>query len=87
MSHRDTNDSGMSMITGLSLMKNRMEEIYNQRETVTKKQQRLDESIITVTSSVSKLSADILAVGIDMKIMSDRLEKNFNEITDILATT
>jgi hypothetical protein len=47
----------------------------------------MDESIITVTSSVSKLSADILAVRIDMNIMSDKLEKKFNEIIALLATT
>jgi hypothetical protein len=62
VSRQETNDSGMSMITGLSLMKKRMEEIDNQREAFTTKQQRMDESISTVTSSVSKLSADILAV-------------------------
>jgi hypothetical protein len=47
----------------------------------------MDESIITVTSSVSKLSADILAVRIDMNIMSDKLEKKFNEIVALLSTT
>jgi hypothetical protein len=47
----------------------------------------MDGSIITVTSSVSKLSADILAVRIDMSIMSDKLEKKFNEIIALLATT
>jgi hypothetical protein len=87
VSRQDTNDSGMNMITGLSLMKKRMEEIDNQREAFTTKQQRMDESIITVTSSVSKLSADILAVRIDMHIMSDKLEKKLNEIIALLATT
>jgi hypothetical protein len=33
------------------------------------------------------LSADILAVRIDMNIMSDKLEKKFNEIIALLATT
>jgi hypothetical protein len=47
----------------------------------------MDESISTFTSSVSKLSADILAVQIDMNIMSDKLEKKFNEIIALLATT
>jgi hypothetical protein len=47
----------------------------------------MDESISTVTSSVSKLSADMLAVQIDMNIMSDKLEKNLNEIIALLATT
>jgi hypothetical protein len=47
----------------------------------------MDESISTVTSSVSKLSADILAVRIDMNIMSDKLEKKFNEIIALLAKT
>jgi hypothetical protein len=84
---QETNDSGMNMITGLSLMKKRMEEIDNQRESFTMKQQRMDEIINTVTSSVSKLSADIFAVRIDMNIMSDKLEKNFNEIIALLATT
>jgi hypothetical protein len=87
VSRQETNDSGMNMITGLSLMKKRMEEIDNQREAFTTKQQRMDESISTVTSSVSKLSADILAVRIDMNIMSDKLEKKFNEIIALLATT
>jgi hypothetical protein len=75
------------MITGISLMKKRMEEIDNQREEFTTKQQRMDESNSTVTSSVSKLSTDILAVRIDMNIMSDKLEKKFNEIIALLATT
>jgi hypothetical protein len=87
VSRQETNDSGMNMIKRLSLMKNRMEEIYNQREAFTTKQQRMDESISTVTSSVSKLSADILAVRIDMNIMSDKLEKKFNESIALLATT
>jgi hypothetical protein len=87
VSRQETHDSGMNMITGLSLMKKRMEEIDNQREAFTTKQQRMDESISTVTSSVSKFSADILAVRIDMNIMSDKLEKNINEIIALLATT
>jgi hypothetical protein len=87
VSRQETNDSGMNMITGLSLVKKRMEEIDNQREAFTTKQQRMDESISTVTSSVSKLPADILAVRIDMNIMSDKLEKKFNEIIALLATT
>jgi hypothetical protein len=87
VSRQETNDSGMNMITGLSLIKKQMEEIYNQRESFKMKQQRMEESIITVTSSVSKLSADILAVRIDMNIMSDKLEKNFNKIIALLAIT
>jgi hypothetical protein len=87
VSCQETNDSGMNMITVISLMKKRMEEIDNQREAFTTKQQRMDESISTVTSSVSKLSADILAVQIDMNIMSDKLEKKFNAIIALLATT
>jgi hypothetical protein len=62
VSCQETNDSGMKMIMGLSLMKKRMEEIDIQREVFTTKQQIMDERIITVTSSVSKLSANILAV-------------------------
>jgi hypothetical protein len=38
VSHQETNDSGMNMITGISLMKKRMEEIDNQRESFTTKQ-------------------------------------------------
>jgi hypothetical protein len=87
VSRQDTNDSGMNMITRLYLMKKRMEEIDNQREAFMTKQQWMDETISTVTSSVSKLSADILAVHIDMNIMSDKLEKKFNEIIARLATT
>jgi hypothetical protein len=87
VSRQETNDSGMNMITGLSLMKKWMEEIYNQREAFTTKQQRMDESIRKVTSSVSNSSADILAVRIDMNIMSDQLEKNVNQIIALLATT
>jgi hypothetical protein len=52
----------MNMFTGLSLMKKWMEEIDNQREAFRMKQQRMDESISTVTRSVSILLADILAV-------------------------
>jgi hypothetical protein len=69
VSRQDTNDSGMNMMTGLSLMKKWMEEIDNQREAFTTKQQRMDGSISTVTSSVFKLSANILTVRIDMNIM------------------
>jgi hypothetical protein len=87
VSRQETNDTGMNMITGLSFMKKQMEEIDDQREAFTTKQQTMDESISTDTSSVSKLSADILAVRIDMNIMSDKLEKNFNEIIAVLATT
>jgi hypothetical protein len=87
VSLQETNDSGMKIITGISLMKKRMEEIDNQREAFTIKQQRMDKSISTVTSSVSKLAADILAVRIDMNIMSDKLEKKLNEIISLLATT
>jgi hypothetical protein len=75
------------MITGLSLMKKWMEEIDNQSEAFTTKQQRMEIRISTVTGSVSKLSADILAVRIDMNIMSDKLEKISNEIIALLATT
>jgi hypothetical protein len=87
VSRQETNDYDMNMITGLSLMKKRMEEIDNQREAFTTNQQRMDESISTVTSSVSKLPADILAVRIDMNITSDKLEKKVNEIIVLLATT
>jgi hypothetical protein len=87
VSRQEKNYPGMNMITGLSLMKKRMEEIDNQREAFTKKPQRMDESISTVISSVSKFLADILAVRIDMNIMSDKLEKKFNEIIALLATT
>jgi hypothetical protein len=87
VSRQDTNDSGMSMITGISLMKKRMEEIDNQRVAFTTKQQRMDKIISTVTSSVSKLSADILPVRIDMNTVSDKLEKKFNESIALLATT
>jgi hypothetical protein len=59
VSLQETNDSGMDMITVLSLMNKWMEEIDNQREAFMTKQQRMDESISTVTSSVSKLPANI----------------------------
>jgi hypothetical protein len=87
VSCQETNDSSMNKITGLSLMKKRMEEIDNQREAFTTKQQRMDKSISKFTSSVSKLSADILAVRIDMNIMSDKLEKKLNYIIALLGTT
>jgi hypothetical protein len=79
VSRQETNDYGMNMITGLSLMKKRMEEIANKKEAFTMKQQRMSESTSTVTSSFSKLSADILAFRIDMNIKSDKLEKKLNE--------
>jgi hypothetical protein len=37
VSRQETNDSGMNIITGLSLMKKQMEEIDNQREAFTTK--------------------------------------------------
>jgi archaellum component FlaC len=86
VSRQETNESGMSMITGLSFMKKRMEEIDNQMEALTTKQQKMVKSISTITSSVSKLSADMLVVRIDMNIMSDKLKKKFNEIIALLAT-
>jgi hypothetical protein len=39
---QEAHDSGMNMITGLSLMKKRMEEIDNQIKAFTTKQQRMD---------------------------------------------
>jgi hypothetical protein len=60
ISIQKTNVSGMSMIMGISLMKKRMEEIDNQREEFTTKQQIMDEIIINITSSFSKLTVDIL---------------------------
>jgi hypothetical protein len=47
----------------------------------------MDESISTITSSISKFPADILAVRIDMNRMSNKLEKKFNESIALLATT
>jgi hypothetical protein len=83
----NTNMSGLSVFTGLSMMKKRMEEIDKQRDKFTTKQQRMDDSISSVTNSVSKKMADILAVKIDMNKMSDKLEQKFNQIIVILATT
>jgi hypothetical protein len=83
VSCQETNDSEMNMIMVLSLMKKWMEEIDNQRESFTTNQPRMDERI----STVSKLLADVLAVRIDMNIMSDKLKKKFNEIIALLATT
>jgi chromosome segregation ATPase len=77
----------MNMIMGIYIMKKRMEEIDNQREVFTTRQQRMYESISTATSSVSELSADILAVQTDMNIMSDKLKKKFNKIIALSATT
>jgi hypothetical protein len=82
----NTNVSGLSMVTGLSIMKKRMEEIDKQRDDFNTKQQRMDDSISTVTSSVSKLTADILAVRIDMNKMSDKLEARFNQLIAILES-
>jgi chromosome segregation ATPase len=84
---QQTNVSGMSIITGLSIMNKRIEEIDNQRVELTTKQQRMDKNISTATSSVSKLTTYILAVRIDRNIMSDKLEKKLNEIIALLVTT
>jgi hypothetical protein len=43
------------------------------------KQKRMYDSIISVTSSVSKLTAEILAVLIDMNKMSDKFQQKFND--------
>jgi hypothetical protein len=53
-------------------MKKRVEEIDKQRDEFKTKQQIMDDSIVSITTSVSKLTADILAIRIDMEIMSDR---------------
>jgi hypothetical protein len=81
----NTNISGLSVITGLSFLRKRMEEIDKQRDESTK-QQKMDDSI-SVTSLVSKMTADILAVNINMNKMSDKLEQKFNKIFSILVTT
>jgi hypothetical protein len=78
----NTNMLGLSVVMGLSVIKKRMEEIDKKRYEFTTKQQRMDDS---VTSLVSELTADILAVIIDMKNMSDKLEHKFNQIIAILA--
>jgi hypothetical protein len=64
-----------------------MEEIDKQRDEFTTNKQGMDDSISSVTSSVSKPTEDILAVRIDMNKMSDKLEQKFNQIIAILATT
>jgi hypothetical protein len=88
LSHQDnTHMSGLSVVTGLSIMKKRMEEIDKQRDEFMTKQQIMDDSISSVTSSVSKLTADILAVIIDMNKMSDKLEQKSNQIIAILVRT
>jgi hypothetical protein len=88
LSHQEnTNMSGLRVVTGRSIMKKRMEEIDKQRDVFITKQQRMYDSISIVTSLVSKLMADILAVQIDMKKRSDKLEQKFNQIISIIATT
>jgi hypothetical protein len=82
----NTHMSGLSVVTGLSIVKKRMEEIDKQRDEFTTTQQRMYDSISSVTSSGFKLTADILAVIIDMNKMSDKLEQKFNHIIAILAT-
>jgi hypothetical protein len=50
LSRQDTtNMSGLSVVTGLSIMKKRMEEIDKQRDEFTTKQQRMDDSISSMT--------------------------------------
>jgi hypothetical protein len=85
----NTNMSGLSMVMGLSVTKKRMEEIDKQRDEFTTKRQIMDVSISSssVTSSVSKLMADILAEIIDMNKMSDKLDHKFNQIIATLAST
>jgi hypothetical protein len=78
---------GLSVVTGLPIMKKRMEEIDKQRNEFMTKQQRMDDIISSLTSLVSKLMADILTVKIDMNNMSDKLEQKINQIIAILATT
>jgi hypothetical protein len=58
----NTSISELSMVTGLSIMKKCMEEIDKQRDEFTIKKQIMDDSIISVTTSVSKLTKDILVV-------------------------
>jgi tetrahydromethanopterin S-methyltransferase subunit B len=81
----NTNMLGLSVVIGLSIMKKRMEEIDKQRDESTTKQQRMDDSISSVTGLVSKLTEDILVVQIDMNKMSDKLEHKSNQIIASLA--
>jgi hypothetical protein len=83
----DTKISGLSVVTCISIMMRRMEEIDKQREQFTTKQQWLDNSISSVTSSVAKLTTDILAVRVDIHKISYKLEHDFNQTSAILATT
>jgi hypothetical protein len=88
LSHQDnTNMLGLIVFTGLSITKKRMEEIDKQWDEFMTKQQGMDDSISSVTSSVSKLMADILPVRIDMKKISDKLGQKFNQTISIIAPT
>jgi hypothetical protein len=88
LSHQDnTHILGLNPITVLFTMKKRMEEIDKQRDEFMTKQQRMDDSIISVTSSVSKLTEDILVVWIDTNKMSDKLQQKLNQIIAILEKT
>jgi hypothetical protein len=87
LSRKDnTRISELSMVTGLSIVKRKMYEIDKQREIFNSMQRRMDDSTIRVMTSISKLTADILAVGVDMNKMSDKLEQKLNRIIDILET-
>jgi hypothetical protein len=78
---------GLSVATGLFIMKKRMEEIDKQLDEFTTKQHRMDDSARSVTGLISKPTADILEVRADMNKMSGKLEQKFNQIIAILATT
>jgi hypothetical protein len=74
------------MVMILSIMKKCMEEIDKQRDEFTTNQQQMDEKNSSATTSVSKLTEDILTVHIDMNKMSNKLEQHFNQIIAILST-
>jgi hypothetical protein len=79
LSHRENiNMTGLSVITGFSFTKKRTEEIDKQRDEFMTKKIIMDDSISSVTSSVSKLIIDMLALIIGMKKMSDKFEQIFN---------
>jgi pimeloyl-CoA synthetase len=79
--------SELSMVPIFSIVKKCMEEIDKQRDEFTTKQQIMDDSISSVTTSVSKLTENIVAVRIDMKEVGEKIEQKLNQIISILATT
>jgi hypothetical protein len=68
------------LISSMSMVKQRLAEIDLERENFSLKQIDMDDSISSVTQSVSRLATDVLGVRTDMNALSDRITAQAQQI-------